>query len=209
MRFMWKPIPGFESLYEISDSGEVRRTMGRGVLHRRLSGEEAAELVRLYASGIPQTALARKYGLSQPAVSVIIRRGGYCDPPPKIRKQHPNSSGYMQVILCKDGVMSQYMTHRLVAAAFIGPCPPDHQVNHKNGKSADNRASNLEYMTGTENARHSLYVLGNGKKLTPEKAGQIRKLIGHKTTKEIAAQFGVSIQAVYDIKQGRAWNRHG
>ena len=52
--------------------------------------------------------------------------------------------------------------HRLVAAAFIGPCPEGLEVNHINGDGADNRVENLEYITHAENCRHA-YRLG----LTP------------------------------------------
>lgn len=45
--------------------------------------------------------------------------------------------------------------HRLVAAAFIGPCPTGKQVNHKDGNSLNNHKGNLEYATPSENIKHA------------------------------------------------------
>lgn len=34
----------------------------------------------------------------------------------------------------------------LVAAAFLGPCPAEHHLEHKNGDLADNNLTNLHYV---------------------------------------------------------------
>ena len=50
-----------------------------------------------------------------------------------------------------------YYVHRLVAAAFLDP-PPDPncwQVNHLDGDRENNHLSNLQYVTPSENQRHS------------------------------------------------------
>lgn len=48
----------------------------------------------------------------------------------------------------------QVSVHRLVAAAFFGPPPFDGaEVDHKNGRRADNRPGNLEYVSRAENQR--------------------------------------------------------
>lgn len=47
-----------------------------------------------------------------------------------------------------------HLVHRLVATAFI-PGDPELQVNHKNGVRDDNRAENLEWLSCSDNHRHS------------------------------------------------------
>jgi hypothetical protein len=46
--------------------------------------------------------------------------------------------------------------HRIVAEHFIGKIPNGYQVNHKDGDKSNNRASNLEFMTCSENIRHAI-----------------------------------------------------
>lgn len=62
-------------------------------------------------------------------------------------------NGYEQVNLYKDGAMRSMLVHRLVMSAFVGPS--DLEVNHKNEIKTDNRLSNLEYVTSSENSRYS------------------------------------------------------
>lgn len=64
--------------------------------------------------------------------------------------------GYPMVnVNCKDGVRRRVFVHKLVAEAFHGPRPVGHEVNHKNGNKADSRASNLEWVTRSENEKHA------------------------------------------------------
>lgn len=46
--------------------------------------------------------------------------------------------------------------HQLVAEAFLPPRPPGCEINHKNGKKWDCRASNLEWKTHKQNMIHSV-----------------------------------------------------
>ena len=61
-------------------------------------------------------------------------------------------NGYVAVNLGKGPT---YLVHRLVASTFVGNQEGKPQVNHKNGVRSDYRAENLEWVTCSENHRHS------------------------------------------------------
>ena len=56
----------------------------------------------------------------------------------------------------KDGVRKTEKVHRLVCAAFIGPCPDGYQVGHIDENKANNFIGNLEYVTCKENINHGM-----------------------------------------------------
>ena len=68
-------------------------------------------------------------------------------------------TNYLRVHLHVEGKGKQILVHRLVAIAFI-PNPDNlPEVNHKNGNKHDNRVDNLEWVTKSQNKRHSIDVL--------------------------------------------------
>ncbi len=74
---------------------------------------------------------------------------------------YPSPSGdYKQIKLqIQDGAGNatsrHFRFHILAATAFHGPPPTDeHVVNHRNGRSTDNSAENLEWTTQRENSTH-------------------------------------------------------
>ena len=68
----------------------------------------------------------------------------------RILSQTPDSDGYLQVILYKDGVREKKKVHKLVAEAFL-PNPNNYaDVHHRNHINTDNRVENLERIDGHE-----------------------------------------------------------
>lgn len=67
--------------------------------------------------------------------------------------------GYIRIQLTKQGESKNFLVHRLVAAAFVDIVPGKPFVNHKNGNKLDNRFSNLEWVTASENQLHA-YNMG-------------------------------------------------
>ena len=76
-----------------------------------------------------------------------------------VLKQSKNDWGYLKVDLCYQGQQKTCKVHTLVATAFVEGWREGLQVNHKNGVKTDNRAENLEWVTSSENHRHSRNVL--------------------------------------------------
>jgi NUMOD4 motif/HNH endonuclease len=81
------------------------------------------------------------------------------------------STGYLQIALSGK---KRANVHRLVALAFCGGFSEEKDVNHKDGVKTNNKASNLEWVSRSENVKHGFFVLnrkptmiGNFGKLNP------------------------------------------
>jgi hypothetical protein len=128
----------------------------------------------------------------------------------------PKQSGYVRVILHREKVHKEFAVHRLVAAAFIGHLPSlRHQVNHKNGKRADNRVVNLEYLLPSENQLHACRVLHrpsrpgskhHNAKLSENDVLEIRsRYTEGALQKKLAIEFGVSRATICQICSRQIW----
>lgn len=73
-----------------------------------------------------------------------------------IIEQKLNVQGYLHIMLKINGkgVAKSKLSHRLVAIAFIPNPENKPEVNHMFMIKTDNRASQLEWMTGKENREH-------------------------------------------------------
>ncbi|MEN9924154.1 MAG: Deep-sea thermophilic phage [Pseudomonadota bacterium] len=127
----------------------------------------------------------------------------------------PERGGYLRSTISLDGRQKQCMVHRLVANAFLDPAPTEeHQINHRDGNKANNRADNLEWVTRAENMNHA-YANGlkvpvkgsrHGRsKLTEEQVAEIKALGGTLSQHQIAKRFGVGQPQIHRILSGRRW----
>jgi len=62
-----------------------------------------------------------------------------------------NTAGYIHVCLHLYKANTFFLVHRLIAAKYIGQCPPKHETSHKDGNKQNNHYSNLEYLTHSQN----------------------------------------------------------
>lgn len=78
----------------------------------------------------------------------------------RITAQSITDGGYLQVTLTKDSKSHTFTAHRLIATSFLPNPENKPEVNHKWGIKTDNRVSELEWATKSENQAHSFRVLG-------------------------------------------------
>lgn len=60
-------------------------------------------------------------------------------------------NGYDRVFLCKKGKGQQKRVATLVYETFLGPIPPEKELDHINGERTDNRLNNLRIVSHREN----------------------------------------------------------
>ncbi len=98
----------------------------------------------------------------------------------RLLKGYQTKDGYRTLKIRCDGEIIHTSVHRMVAIAFLGPCPPDkNQVAHWDGNPRNNHVSNLRWATAAENTadkiRHGNHYKGN-KKFTEDDIRDIRKM---------------------------------
>lgn len=65
------------------------------------------------------------------------------------------NSGYVAIKLCVGKVRKHKLIHRMVAEMFVPNPENKSEVNHIDGNKLNNNASNLEWVTSSENKRHA------------------------------------------------------
>jgi len=130
-----------------------------------------------------------------------------------VLKSQQDKCGYMRIRLFNDkGYRKTWKLHRLVMFAFFGSS--DLQVNHKNGLKNDNRLSNLEYCTKSENLKHAYKIgIASNKgerhprsKLKDSDAVEMRELYNNNVTqKELSLLYKLSITTVSNIVNNKTW----
>jgi hypothetical protein len=122
----------------------------------------------------------------------------------------PDKDGYPRVVLRVDGKHQTRRVHRLVCEAFNGPPNILHRnVDHIDGDRANAHAANLRWVSHAENMHFRHRKTGTrgekigGSKLTELAVREIRN--GRCPAKQLAEKFGVSVYAIYDVRNGRRW----
>jgi hypothetical protein len=118
----------------------------------------------------------------------------------KILKLNKRSDGYITIQFGKK--CQPLYVHRLMAIIFIPnplnkPC-----VNHKDGNKQNNNINNLEWVTYSENERHSMNVLGKKrKKINEHRDLEIAKsfFINNKTKKELSIIYKITTQRISNV----------
>ena len=85
--------------------------------------------------------------------------------------------GYLQVILCKNGITKKMFVHRLVATAFISNPENYPVVNHRDECKNNNCVENLEWCTHKYNANYGTRNERASEKRKGDKNPRARKVI--------------------------------
>jgi hypothetical protein len=123
--------------------------------------------------------------------------------------------GYLRVNLTPvGGSYKTFRVHRLVLAAFVGPCPEGMECRHLNGIKTDCRLDNLRWGTQGENVadNHRMQAYEQGErhkwhKLTADEVRAIRSRFaaGGVLLRELAAEYNVSVPNIHAVVHRRSW----
>lgn len=80
-----------------------------------------------------------------------------------------DNDGYYRVVLSLHGVHTYIKVHQIMVNQFLGGCPDDMVINHKDGNKHNNSVSNLEVITSLENTHHAWETGLNRKELNPNR----------------------------------------
>lgn len=154
----------------------------------------------------------------------------------KILKLHICKNGYLTVGLSKNKKRKNFLVHRLVGMEFVPNIDKKPEINHIDGNKKNNNCNNLEWVTSSENQKHSfelgLQIISDKHRLSAKKQGKINGLknkgvpkiskrkLTPKEDEEIVEKFnngvssiklseeyGVSKKTILNIKNGRVYKK--
>lgn len=115
----------------------------------------------------------------------------------RIRRQKLGIHGYLLINISKDDHPKFFRSHRIIALAHVPNPDNKPDVNHKNGIKHHNFAWNLEWVTKSENSKHSTHVL---KKTKGQFKPDDRKIICETT--------GIIYQSIYEAAKDFNTNKN-
>jgi hypothetical protein len=119
------------------------------------------------------------------------------------KKSRKDGKGYLRTNLKTNGKSFDKRTHVLVCEAFLPNPEGKPIVNHKNGIKDDNRVSNLEWVTYSENVNHALKTGLTPKKLNDAEVLEI--LSSNDSQRKLGIKYNVSASIIHKIKKGTAY----
>ena len=162
----WKPALGFETLYEVSDHGNVRRI----ARSKTIDATKVPEAKHMLEQGATLKEVAEFLGTSITTVhNIKLGKTWAGDAAFRLLSPRPDRTHYLTVDFCQNGTYTKKRVHRLVWEAFNGPIPGRLEVNHKDLNRTNNRLENLELLTHQENVRHAFAIY------TQEQTGQPKR----------------------------------
>ena len=132
-------------------------------------------------------------------------------------------SGYRGVGLSRDGLTHFFRVAKLVATAFLGPCPDGLEVCHNDGNPSNDHVENLRYDTHKSNMQDAIEQGNMDRKrckrsLTNKQVEEIRRELSHikrthgatrEAHRKISERVGLSWQMIYSIECGETYKEAG
>lgn len=120
--------------------------------------------------------------------------------PDVIVKPQPQPSGHLDVKIGHKPAR-HFRVHRLVALAFLGPCPSGMEVCHNDSDPANNRVDNLRYDTRSGNRLDMVRQGNEGRQiLRVEQVAIIRERLAEgESCRALAAEYGVHPSTISKI----------
>lgn len=123
--------------------------------------------------------------------------------------------GYYKVCLRNNQKNHSLTVHRLIAITYVPNPYNKPQVNHKDLDKTNNKPSNFEWVTNSENQQHSfdnnplltIRLRGENQhhsKLTNDKVLEIRK--SNKTCAQLAIDYNMSYEGIWKVINRKTWN---
>lgn len=133
-----------------------------------------------------------------------------------LKPSYGNGHAYGHVSLSRNGKMTCCLVHRLVAIAFVENPDGKREVNHIDGNKRNNHASNLEWVTPSENHIHALKtgLRKHGEdcsysKLTEKDVAEIRATcvpgVSGLSCTAMAKKYHVNDAVIWCIMNNRTW----
>ena len=85
-----------------------------------------------------------------------LKNGQWANVTTYIVSKRPGDTGYRAFRRTINGKKTLIYVHALVCTAYHGPRPPNHVVDHINGKKLDNFPENVQWVTASENTRRAI-----------------------------------------------------
>lgn len=130
----------------------------------------------------------------------------------RLLKQRKDKDGYLHVNLRRGGKEYCVFVHRLVAMAHVNNAENKPQVNHIDGNKSNNAASNLEWVTCSENNKHKYAMLGmkqhNRKKVVCIETGEVFETLEDAAKKYNVHSSGISTAIRHPDRQKTAAKMH-
>lgn len=134
-------------------------------------------------------------------------------------KPRVKPNGYLKFNAYSSNGVKTVHVHRFVWTYHFGKIPEGMTINHRNFDKADNRLSNLELLSGSDNTKYSARAgrfknngkhavgSGNGRSVLTEKRVKTikRRLDRGESASALAREYEIGKTAVHDIKSEKSW----